>query len=72
MLDEYSMNEFLENNTSIDNTANETITENIVQEEPVVTLDTIHQDLSFICTFLTIGFVFIFMIIIYKLFNFFF
>lgn len=72
MLDEYSMNELFENNTSIDNTTNETITENTVQEEPIVTLNTIHQDLGFICTFLTIGAVVIFMIILYKFFNMFF
>lgn len=56
-------------NSTIDNT-----TENYtsVDTTNVVTLETIHQDLGFICTFLVIASVLIFMRILYKLFNMFF
>ncbi|MCI9063411.1 MAG: hypothetical protein HFJ17_02245, partial [Clostridia bacterium] len=53
-------------------TDNITVNYIAVEDESNVTLETIHQDLGFICTFLVIAAVLIFMRIIYKLFNMFF
>ncbi len=53
-------------------TDNITVNYIAVDDESNVTLETIHQDLGFICTFLVIAAVLIFMRIIYKLFNMFF
>lgn len=55
------------NSTTYDNTS-----ENTVQEANTVTLETIHNDLGFICSFLVLATVVIFIIIIYKFFNMFF
>lgn len=55
------------------NTMQNETTENVVVEDTnTVTLVTIHHDLGFICTFLVIASVLIFIRIIYKLFNMFF
>lgn len=73
MLDEYSMNELLTDNSSNENTTTDSsITENTIQDTNVVTLETIHNDLGFICSFLVFATVVIFIIIIYKFFNMFF
>lgn len=73
MLDENSMNELLFEDSSVDNiTTDNSITENTVQDSNVVTLETLHNDLSMIICFLTIGSVVIFILILYKLFNMFF
>ena len=61
-------NDFLEENI-FNNTTTETIEKTTTN---VVTLETIHEDLGFICTFLVIASVLIFIRIIYKLFNIFF
>ena len=54
------------NNIEEANTTTEIIEENIV------TLETIHNDLGFICSFLVIAAVVVFMTILYKFFNIFF
>lgn len=60
------------NDIEINSIENET-TENIVIEDTnIVTLETIHNDLGFICSFLIIAAVLIFMKMLYKLFNMFF
>lgn len=41
----------------------------IIESDSTVTLDTIHEDLGIICSFLIIGAVLIFFLILYKLFN---
>lgn len=64
----------MENDIYIENFTNEnkTIENILVEDTNTVTLETIHNDLGFICSFLIIGAVVIFMIILYKLFNMFF
>lgn len=66
------MNEY-NNFNDIDyiNNTTETI---IIQEnqENIVTLETIHNDLGFICSFLVIASVVVFITILYKFFNIFF
>lgn len=49
-----------------------TMTETGTIEENIVTLETIHNDLGFICSFLVIAAVVVFMTILYKFFNIFF
>ncbi len=49
-----------------------TIIETEIIQENTVTLETIHNDLGFICSFLVISAVVVFMIILYKFFNIFF
>lgn len=60
------MNEYDNFNNIEENTTTEIIEENIV------TLETIHNDLGFICSFLVIAAVVVFMTILYKFFNIFF
>ena len=63
------MNEYEDfNNIEDINTTTETGT----IEENIVTLETIHNDLGFICSFLVIAAVVVFMTILYKFFNIFF
>lgn len=64
----------MENDIYIENFTNEnkTIENILVKDTNTVTLETIHNDLGFICSFLIIGAVVIFIIMLYKLFNMFF
>lgn len=64
----------MENDIYIENFTNEnkTIENILVKDTNTVTLETIHNDLGFICSFLIIGSVVIFIIMLYKLFNMFF
>lgn len=64
----------MENDIYIENftNENETIENILVEDTNTVTLETIHNDLGFICSFLIIGAVVIFIIMLYKLFNMFF
>lgn len=64
------MNEY-ENFNNIAEINNTTIETGII-EENIVTLETIHNDLGFICSFLVIAAVVVFMTILYKFFNIFF
>jgi len=65
---ENEINEVVEN-SYIENTTTENV---VVEDTNVVTLETIHNDLGFICSFLVIAAVLVFMKILYKLFNMFF
>lgn len=64
------MNDY-ENFNNIQEINNTTIETEII-EENIVTLETIHNDLGFICSFLVIAAVVVFMTILYKFFNMFF
>lgn len=62
-----------EANTPMENTiTNETIENIIIEDTNTVTLDTIHNDLGFICAFLVIASVLVLCRLIYKFFNIFF
>lgn len=66
--DIYLENEIIENFTN----ENETIENILVEDTNIVTLETIHNDLGFICSFLIIAAIVIFITMLYKLFNMFF
>ena len=63
------INTIEENTNTTKNNTQETI---IIDDHNTVTLETIHSDLGFICSFLVIASVIIFMRILYKLFDMFF
>lgn len=66
---ETNMNEILENNTDVNQTESNTVHNT---GTGTITLETIHNDLGFICTFLIFGAIYVMCKLIYKGFDMFF
>lgn len=66
---ETNMNEILENNTDVNQTESNTVYDT---KTGAITLETIHNDLGFICTFLIFGAIYVMCKLIYKGFDMFF
>ena len=69
MENETNINEILENTTDVNQTGSNTIYDTGTD---TVTLETIHNDLGFICTFLIFGAIYVMCKLIYKGFDMFF
>lgn len=69
MENETNINEILENNTDVNRTESNTVYDTGTD---TVTLETIHNDLGFICTFLIFGAIYVMCKLIYKGFDIFF